>query len=131
MAWVAAEQVDIKQEAFLWQQAPNQLLWAQADQPQQLEVAILRFHQLRQQAAVGVNQIDRMDLLTLAEVVVVARVIKVVVVVVQVVVVVPHLLQEHIQIPTELELPVLLVKATVVATDITAGPEVTAAAVQD
>ena len=96
-----------------------------------LTVVILRFHLSLQLVVVEDNKIDQEDLLTLVEAEVADQAIKVAAVAVLVAVAAVHLLQEHIQIQILLELLVLLDKATVVATDITAGRVVVEQGVQD
>jgi hypothetical protein len=96
-----------------------------------LEVAILRFHLLRQQVVAEDNKIEQADLLTQAEAVEAVQDTKAVAVAVQVVAVAEHLLQAPIQIQIHPELLARQDKATAVATDITAGRVVVEQGVQD
>jgi hypothetical protein len=94
-------------------------------------VAILRFHPLLQQVAAEANQTDQAAQRSLAEAGVADQDTKAAVAAVLAAVAAEHLLQEHIQIPTVQAPQVSPVREMAAVVDITAGPEVTAAAVQD
>jgi hypothetical protein len=94
-------------------------------------VAILRFHLSLQQVAAEANQTDQAAQRSLVEAEVADQATKAVVVVAQAVAAELDLPQEHIQIPTDREPLASQGREMAAVMDITAGPEVTAAAVQD